>query len=934
MSDTAEIPTAGSKVGRYLVIETVGRGAMGTVLAAFDPELDRKVAIKVLRRDAGEPEHSSVGRGGMLREAQALARLSHRNVVAVHDVGLHEGRVFIAMAFVDGVTMSQWLVGTHPTYAEILERYLEAGQGLAAAHAAGLVHRDFKPHNVLIGDDGRVRVTDFGLARPQGAAPCWSDDASSESVEGQQHSSDVAIEGDPTRVGDQVGTPAYMAPEQLQGTAVDPRADQFSFCVALYEGVYGERPFGAGTAVEISQRVAQGRVRAPPPGHRVPKRVRRALLRGLSGDPGERFHSMEALLAALRREPLRRWRRVAFVVLPPISLGAWWWAHTLRERDDCTQVAERLDGVWDARRKETIGRRFQATGLPYAMDSWQTVRTRLDTLAAAWLDAQQHVCEVARREVPRGLGRRMACLHRRFVELRSYSDLLIDADETLVEHAVSAVDALGAVSECDDIGVITADIPPQSQRRIVEALAHARVLGESGLYDAAVKAATTARREAEAVGDRWFQAEATFELGRVEQAAGQMKAAHRTYHDAFSAGVAARHDEVVFRAAMSIVVLAIERDKDFASAANWIQHAQGALDRMGDDGTPYVGQLNNVRGRLAFARGHYDEARDHFTSALALRRAVVGPQSALLAGYHVNLGHALAKLDQHDAGIAQMQAGLRLEQAQHGHRHPRTAVTLAALCSVERDVGDNAAAIVDCRHSVGILRDTVGEDHPRTGTALVNLGAVLEAAGQHDEALEYFIAALANARAAWGEAHPRTALVLNNLAVHYEMREQYAESESFGRQSLAAFTTSLGAEHATTATVASNLANVLGLRGKHEEAERILRSTVVALEHALGPSHPDLALAVGMLGETYRNRGDLVGALPHLERTLSILDASNGRPQLLSSACFALGTTLHALGDGEHRGVALVRRARTLLVENGGGPERISEIDDWLATLR
>ena len=267
------------KVGRYELEDQLGAGAMGVVYAAFDPMLQRRVAIKLMHPEVGEN-----GPARMLREARALAQLQHPNVVAVHDVGEHEGDVFLATELVDGEPLDRWQRGR--TALEIVGAYAQAARGLAAAHAMGLVHRDVKPSNVLVARDGRVRVGDFGLAR-RGA---------------------VAGEIDPklTREGDVVGTPAYMAPEQRAGLPVDGRADQFALCVALGEALTGKRP-AAGSRPTLAARGM--------------RKVATALARGLRIEPGTRFPDMAALAAALEA-PLARRRRTWPVVVAGVIAAA------------------------------------------------------------------------------------------------------------------------------------------------------------------------------------------------------------------------------------------------------------------------------------------------------------------------------------------------------------------------------------------------------------------------------------------------------------------------------------------------------------------------------------------------------------------------------------------------------------------------------------
>ena len=249
----------GSSLGRYIVLDRVGEGGMGIVYTAYDPELNRRVAIKLVRAVASKSTSAKDRQARLLREAQAMARLSHPNVIAVHDVGTYGEQVFIAMELVDGTTLKEWLKQARRSWREIVEVFLAAGKGLAAAHAAGLVHRDFKPSNVLVGKDGRVRVMDFGVARPVSTA---DDKVPGESPFAEV---DVAL----TRVGSVVGTPRYMAPEQRGGQPVDPRSDQFSFCASLYEALYGE----SALAAERAASQAHGSHEAPA-GSSVPRWVK------------------------------------------------------------------------------------------------------------------------------------------------------------------------------------------------------------------------------------------------------------------------------------------------------------------------------------------------------------------------------------------------------------------------------------------------------------------------------------------------------------------------------------------------------------------------------------------------------------------------------------------------------------------------------------
>jgi serine/threonine protein kinase len=315
-SQAGKLPalSIGDRVGRYLVLSTLGAGGMGMVFAAYDPQLDRKIALKVLRTNLGA--NTAEARKRLKREAQAIARLNHPNVVGVYDVGTTKSGedVYIAMEFVEGDTLTTWLKRYPRTYREILEIFAQAGRGLMAAHSVGLLHRDFKPDNVLVGSDGRVRVTDFGLAR--------SLFGFEDSNRGPTAMADAAkmMQVDLTATGTVLGTPRYMPPEQLQGPNIDARSDQFSFCVALYEALYAKHPLHDATSVAMLERGTPAE--APPTDTRVPNKVGRAVMRGLSRERSDRFAAMAELMTELApAEPRPRLRMAVAIAVMTILLG-------------------------------------------------------------------------------------------------------------------------------------------------------------------------------------------------------------------------------------------------------------------------------------------------------------------------------------------------------------------------------------------------------------------------------------------------------------------------------------------------------------------------------------------------------------------------------------------------------------------------------------
>lgn len=326
LDSSAEIHL-GVKIGRFVVEGQLGAGAMGVVYAAHDRELDRRVALKVLK---GGGDQEALLR--LQREGQAMARVTHPNVITVHEAGIQGRLVFLAQELLDGGSLRQWLEQPR-SQREILDKFIAAGRGLAAAHAAGLVHRDFKPDNVLLGKDGRVRVSDFGLARSLAGLETMPAKRNLDTRDGTTRDIAHSPMATMTRTGAVMGTPLYMSPEQHRGEPADERSDQFSFCVALYQALYGEQPYAGKTVVALADAVIAGRMQPPPKSAKVPAHLRRILLRGLSTDPAQRYPSMDALLADLTRDPSRKLRRFGIAAtLVVLVAGAVVGGYVLRSR--------------------------------------------------------------------------------------------------------------------------------------------------------------------------------------------------------------------------------------------------------------------------------------------------------------------------------------------------------------------------------------------------------------------------------------------------------------------------------------------------------------------------------------------------------------------------------------------------------------------------
>ncbi|HXU62936.1 MAG TPA: protein kinase, partial [Polyangia bacterium] len=591
----------GAHVGRYTVLGLVGSGGMGEVYAAYDPDLDRKVALKILRDGATGADAAGQSRGHdrLLREAKAIAKLRHPSVVVIHDAGTVDGRVFLAMEFVEGVTLRDWLAERPRARREVLEIFIAAGRGLAAAHAAGLVHRDFKPANVMVSSDGGVRVMDFGLVRSLAEDPASEEPPSDHPPPASAGDADLTASAALTRTGELLGTPLYMAPEQFQARRTDARTDQFAFCVALYEALYGARPFPGTTVVTLMATVSEGRVSPPPPRTSVPPWLRRALLRGLRVVPDERWPSMDALLAALARDPFRRRvLPVAAVGLALALVGGIWARGERRPALLCRAGATKLAGVWEPAstagsptpRRTTIHDAFIRTGATGAAEVWQRTAEGLDRYTGQWVGAYADACEathVRGEQSAEVLDLRMTCLADRLTHVQALTTVFAEATPTVVANAITAVAALPALDRCADVGLLRAVVPPPEDRatrdrvaRLKWEVARVRALGDSGQCTGAATAWRPLVRTAQEIGYGPLEAESLMALAgsasECDEPADILAASKR----AALTALAARDDETAAAAAVVHAHWLADRTSDVSGARDWIDLGDTILKRL------------------------------------------------------------------------------------------------------------------------------------------------------------------------------------------------------------------------------------------------------------------------------------------------------------------------------------------------------------------
>jgi serine/threonine protein kinase/tetratricopeptide (TPR) repeat protein len=957
--------TRGTLVGRYVIVDVLGQGGMGTVYAAYDPDLDRRIALKVLENSTGEQSNREPR---FLREAQALARLSHENVVGVHDVGVFGRDVFIAMDLVPGKTLSDWLRTEHRPRREILAVFLAAGRGLAAAHAAGLIHRDFKPGNVIVGDDGRVRVLDFGLARatrnpsseeapppPSGTSPSTVEQRGGRPLSlpapdptppsapgllpsatpsptpvpssttpvppgpdeaiapfaarreqqpptvrvrlatpplgtpsepgaafislGSSSSSGKLLEQQITVAGSLLGTPAYMSPEQLQRQPATEKSDQFGFAVALYEALYDAHPFGRSPRGQFQHRVIRGEVDPPPEGVKVPARLRRLLLRALAPNPGDRFASMDALLAQLAYDPGKRWRRVGatvFVAALAATTGLLLLRAPMAAAEACKGAEARLAGAWDEPTRQRVHGAFARISGSLGDEAFVAVDHVLTGYGQRWTLMQTEACRATRVlgiQSASLLDLRTACLERRVSALRALSDTFAHAESpTVTTHAVEAAFALPGIEPCADVESLLAAIPPpegQAARARVEGVRHtidqARALLYADDADAAL-AVLAPLGDGATLDYAPARAELLKTLAEAESEVARAAAGAEGHFWQALAAAAEAHD-------------------DRLAAETWV------------DLIDYVG----------FKAARPDEA-------FALRRSadVAIARAGHLEEQDANLMHELAHIEWKRGRFVEAtrfcEKALAMHQKLHGERHIAYVGDLVLLGIILTDAGDYAAAQPVHERGLAARRELLGPDHPQVADSLDNLGVVLYHEGKLAGALEYYRQALAVREKDFGPTHPDVGTSLNNVGGVFLDRGELVEAEGSFTRALRIWEEAYGKDSVELVFALDNLGDVALARKQWAVAREHCGRALALEEPTVEKDSPNLAYHLTCLGEAWLGEGKANAAREPLERALASRLAGGGDPIELARTQFALARVLGGGGESE----AAMARAKDL----------------------
>jgi len=929
-------------LGRYAIIDELGVGGMGRVFRAYDPELDREVALKLLRRVTRD------ARSRLRREAQAMAKLCHPNVLPIYDVADDGRRMFIAMELVRGQSARQWLDGGIRPWQDVLELFIAAGQGLAAAHEAGLVHRDFKPGNVLLGEDGRVRVMDFGLARgtsepaegslmgrsseswpPRGLDEGHSSIiARAASFSTDSHDGLASLADDLTQMGTVVGTPAYMAPEQHLGHIADPRCDQYGFCVTLWEALHGRRPFEADNVADWYH-TKTTKVPKPESERGVPQWLQTVVLQGLSPRPTDRFESMPALLHALTQGTRHR-RRLrtlgaglgGVVLLGGVALGL---QGTQRL---CAGAEDKLVGIWDGPTASVVERAVLATEVAYAPDTWDRVAPQLDGYAARWQAAHQDACEAThvRHEQPEALmDARMRCLEDRRRGLRALVRTLEAADPEIVERAVSAVGALPAIEPCADPGYVQAQaLPPSDPQQAAEVealeeeLARIKALGDAGQAQRVEQDARTAVERATALGHASLAARARFRLGWIEDDLGHYDAAVEELEQAYFIAQNEGLDALQANVAVQLIHTTGSKMDLIEQGEKWARFAQAALERAHDPEVE-AGYLGNV-GLLALDRGDYPQALALLERALTLREQQLGRDHPQVASVLNNLALVYDGMSRFEQARQLHERALSIREHALAPTHPEVASSLLNLANIDLSLADHALARDRLLRALAIYEGAYGREHPMVASTLVNLGNVYSELGQPERSLESYQEALSMLEKTQGADHSNVIGTLANLGnvyrtlgerelarAHYERAlarlekvrdneflhaivlanmgtmdfdiHDLAGAEAHALEGLALLEATIGVRHPLGALLEANLGLVRSAQGKHDEALRLHREALSIRRELLGPRHPETAISLAQLGDALLDASKPAEAIEPLEEAISILEEEGGAPE-------------------------------------------------------
>lgn len=846
----------GAALGRFVVLSELGRGGMGVVYAAYDPVLERKVALKILRLDKLPPEHIADARARLLREAKSAARLSHPNVVAVYEAGAYgaEG-IFVAMEHVEGQTLNDWQRAKDRPWRELVSHYTEAAAGLAAAHSAGIVHRDFKPANALVGKDGRVRVADFGLARANGSTPTRPQTNDDSDIPLRTVSSGDQL----TRPGALIGTPAYMAPEQLSGREADDRSDQFAFAVALYEALSGERPFSGETLAASLELMRRGELSSPEK-LKGPRALRRVLTRALAFDSAARYPSMDELSRVLRRLT-RTDRKIWFVrgaaAVSLLALGA---AVALRAPEVACEVkGAEIGATWNTDRRGALLAAWTGQANAPATTELERPLLLLDAYADGWRSISEGACDAALVKKVHSeelYDRQIACLGRLRRELDATLSVVERSQAADVSRAIEAVASLSPVLRCsaDAVESQTRIDPPAAQlaAQVDELRARLAAVKAQRFFDSAGSLELGAEIVLAAQKLQYppLHAEALQMVGELNMDLKSLEAAESQLEAAVSEAERAGYDEVRERAEISLASLHGFRNTRFKQGRHHLERAQALLQRMGRP-LELEALLTTANATLLFHEGHYPQAHEHFLRTLELSSRLFG------------------------------------------ERHPRTSLARSNLAQSFKGMSQFSQAEAVAKHATQTLLQTVGAEHRWTRVAHYSLATIYARQGRGDEAIAEFSASDPDAKQ--GVVTPDNAPMQLRFATAHLHEDRTAQARMIIDAVERHFKAHPPEDQNLALEVVFARAELLYAEGRLSQGATLLEDRLIGIQKLRGPDAHATQEARLRLARVRLDLGELDAAELLLERVRAAAPSAFKPGDLMRSELEAFEGELHAL---------------------------------------
>ncbi len=923
-------------IDRYVLLAPLGRGGMATVYRARDPELARIVAIKLVEDLTLAPSVRRARRRRTVREAQVLARLSHPNIVEILDVGQTERGVFLAMELVSGGSLEEWLAAqrvTDPRHVTRVAAMLDqAFEGVAAAHAANVIHRDIKPSNLLLGADGRVRVADFGLARPSGES---TSDAAHDPVHDPVktgHSSSLPLpesEERLTQTGAVLGTPAYMPPEQLQGRTADQRSDVFSLCATAYELFTGVRPFQARSSAALLLCIEDGNVSPPPSGVRLPGALERVLRRGLDPRPEHRHPDVRTLQAELRSATSRKWKvpsLIAAGVAVAVASGAYVASRSPSSPlSSCLDNRDRMAELFEGDRLGALRSRYTEQLQEPGVAVFERTRAALQGRARDWEAVVEDTCRAAwARDEPLAddLDPILECLDREHRATEQFLEMLLTGSRTALLAAPRVVLSWSRLSGClDETSEVPAQLRDQETierwRQRVADLTHARSLKQLGDKDAAARQVELVLDDSVSMGVPQLRARALVLKSEIELMTGSPQRSLELADEAITTAISARDDETAGRAMLQTSRVYSEEMQDFEAAFEWLERAKAAFERAGssprlfrqrqfDFGAAlvYSGAIEDARERFEallteidaaddagpFERinvmdglsriygilGDYDRAETLARTVIERETELTGGRGADAATSWCSLSELLFRKAKYTEALRSAQTCYEIHVASSGPDSLASSDGLQMLSIAADGLDDHEASVDYARRARSISERIVGREHPRYLVQAMDVVNGLIGAERYDEAWVEVERLVEPATKLWGETSPGLAVVVAIRAKVLHRLQRLDESEADYRRAIAIRQEVFGPRHVEVGKSKLMLARVVLARERPAEAIELLTEALAIGRDELPGNHPRIINTLEALADAQLALGASDRARTHLEEAVALQSTAEG----------------------------------------------------------